>query len=940
MKKILLCTLLFWLAAFTSQAQINNLAPVWADVFSGTGTATGNKVAIDATNGNVYTIGTFTGTVDFNPGAGVANRTSTGGSTDVFIVATNSAGGFLWEQVVNSGAGADQGTGIVVSPTNGIYVCGWVSTITGTSTFVTRLSVTNGVILNNRIMGGSFSALVHSLCIDSLGDVIVVGGFEGSVNFGEGLGGNVTASNGGDILVLKLNATLGGTWLRVYGGNADEAAYGVVTSAENAIYFTAGFRSTTINFGGVTLNNSGGSNGNNEIAVVRLTASGATSWATAAGGAGNDRGWDIALGANNGLYCTGEFSGTANFGGGTRTSNGLLDVFVSRLNATTGVFNWTTSFGGAGNDIGRRIALDNASNVHTVGHFVGTVNFDPNGVRNLVGTGSNNGFISRLDVNGNFLSANQISSNGSATANGMALDATNRIHITGNFVNTVRLNPSNTSLNNVISNTVAAYTAVYIPFACAVTINPASLPNNTVGTAYNQTLTQTGLTSAPIWTITAGTLPAGLTLNATTGVISGTTNVLGASTFTVSIGDATCSQTKTYTIVVACPIITIFPETVVVPPPGGDGGAKSSVSSVTSTTLDGGAVGVAYTQIFTQMGLAPSSAVWTVSAGVLPAGLTLDATGVLSGTPTQAGTFCFIVQVFDQFCSQTKEYCITIACPTILIRPKKLPNGSVCMPYTQQMLQIGLSGNPIWSITSGALPSGLALDPNTGLLNGTPTSVGTFSFVTAVADSLCSGTKNYTIVISCAPAPAAPIVLTFPKIQENCVGAYFGANVTSSNPQAGIITYLSSDSSIAEVSSDGGIKIVGTGYVCITAFQTISGGTGVFAQQCFNVVNCKQQQPKNLILDNPKNEVNLYPNPTGGVFEVEFTKSMGTLNVEVANAAGVVVLKETFTKKNILENTNETIKLDISTLPAGLYLVKWNDGTTSGTKRVVMRIRG
>ena len=57
----------------------------------------------------------------------------------------------------------------------------------------------------------------------------------------------------------------------------------------------------------------------------------------------------------------------------------------------------------------------------------------------------------------------------------------------------------------------------------------------------------------------------------------------------------------------------------------------------------------------------------------------------------------------------------------------------------------------------------------------------------------------------------------------------------------------------------------------------------------------------------------------------------------LVDVAGVVVLKETFSKKNILENANETIKLDISTLPAGLYLVKWNDGTTSGTKRVVKR---
>ena len=129
------------------------------------------------------------------------------------------------------------------------------------------------------------------------------------------------------------------------------------------------------------------------------------------------------------------------------------------------------------------------------------------------------------------------------------------------------------------------------------------------------------------WSVSAGTLPAGLSLVAATGVISGTPTTAGTTSFTVQVTDAANNTgTKALSIAVA---------------------AAAQPPTVTTTSLSGGTAGTAYsTTLQSSGGTTPYS--WSVSAGTLPAGLSLVAsTGVISGTPTTAGTTSFTVQVID-----------------------------------------------------------------------------------------------------------------------------------------------------------------------------------------------------------------------------------------------------------------------------------------------------
>ena len=154
----------------------------------------------------------------------------------------------------------------------------------------------------------------------------------------------------------------------------------------------------------------------------------------------------------------------------------------------------------------------------------------------------------------------------------------------------------------------------------APTITTSSLPDGALTVVYNQTLAATGTT--PItWSIDSGVLPNGLSLNASTGAITGTPTVANTFNFTVKATNTANSATKALSITVA---------------------AAPVAPSIITTSLPNGTAGTAYSQTLTATGTAPIT--WTVHSGALPTGLTLSTGGVISGTPTAANTFNFTVR--------------------------------------------------------------------------------------------------------------------------------------------------------------------------------------------------------------------------------------------------------------------------------------------------------
>jgi len=174
----------------------------------------------------------------------------------------------------------------------------------------------------------------------------------------------------------------------------------------------------------------------------------------------------------------------------------------------------------------------------------------------------------------------------------------------------------------------------------AVTTN--SLPNGEVGLAYSQTLQATGGTPPyGSWTVSKGALPPGLSLNASTGVISGTPATITGSpfAFSVTVEDSVGNISPAKALSIAIGEVT-----------------------VTTNTLPGGEAGVAYSQTLAATGGTPPYGSWTVASGALPGGLTLSASnGVISGTPTTAGTASFSVTVKDSAGETSPAHPLSIA---------------------------------------------------------------------------------------------------------------------------------------------------------------------------------------------------------------------------------------------------------------------------------------
>ncbi|HYC37567.1 MAG TPA: putative Ig domain-containing protein [Usitatibacter sp.] len=242
----------------------------------------------------------------------------------------------------------------------------------------------------------------------------------------------------------------------------------------------------------------------------------------------------------------------------------------------------------------------------------------------------------------------------------------------------------------------------------------------------------------------ASGLPAGLSINGS-GFISGTPTTAGTFNSTITATNASGADSKTL-------VFTIHP-----PAP--------AITSPNTATGTGG-------QPFSYQ-ITASNSPTSFGATGLPAGVSVNtSTGLVSGTPTQGGTFNATVSATNVSGTGTQPVTITINLVAPVITSSSSASGTGGQPFSFQVT----AGNLPSSFSASGLPAGLSIDTASGLISGTPTVTGTFTVTVNATNSAGTGTQTLTLTLNLAP-PA----ITSPGSAAASLGSPFSYQITASN---------------------------------------------------------------------------------------------------------------------------------------------------------------
>ena len=400
--------------------------------------------------GNIYTIGTFSGTASF----GIYNITAVG-KGDVFVTKASASTGEV-EWVKQIGAGNDNGNAIVCDPSGNVYCTGRFSgsinlattTLTANGAndaFLIKLNALNGAVMWAKQMGGSGVDGGLSITSDPFGVIYSCGYFQGNANFG-----TTTLTPSGvnlNMYLLRTDAGSGNTvWAKGFGNSGYTYATGVFCDQSGNVFMTGHFESVLL-MSSYTLTSAQ----YQDIFVSKHSAiSGSALWAISMGGSGTDNGNAVTVSATGDVYCTGRFEGEAVFGTTTLTSAGSADIFVSKHSNASGMVTMVKQLGAGGYEQASAIISDNLGKIYITGQYNGIVDF---GDFNLSSAGNADAFIVKMNpFFGDVIWASGMGGPGVDSGNGITIGNNGGLYCTGGFQSTANI--QNTTLTTRGGNDV------------------------------------------------------------------------------------------------------------------------------------------------------------------------------------------------------------------------------------------------------------------------------------------------------------------------------------------------------------------------------------------------------------------------------------------------------------------------------------------------------
>jgi len=385
------------------------------------------RVVSDA-NGNVLMAGRYDGVVNF----GGITLSSSAYTDDVFIAKYSAAGALQWAHGFGS-TGSDVATGAAVDSSGNLVITGYfqgtvdfgngpVTAAGSNSLFVAKYSAAGNWMWFDQV-GNAFG---NAVAVDGSGNVVVTGYYSGTVNFG---GGSLSSINGGtDIFVAKYSSSGGYVWAKSYGGSSIDMAKAIAVDHSGNVVVT-GYYQGTANFGGGSWTSAGG----NDIFVAKYaSADGSPIWAKTFGSTTSDYGYGVAVDGSDNVLVAGDFTGTVDFGGGAQTPSGGGDIFVAKY-SSAGAYVWAEHFGGtsAYGSHANAVSADGNGNVLLTGWINDFVDFG--GGPLTAATYSYDSFVTKVGSGGGYQWAKRAGTSFTDHGNSITADGSGNVLAVGDF---------------------------------------------------------------------------------------------------------------------------------------------------------------------------------------------------------------------------------------------------------------------------------------------------------------------------------------------------------------------------------------------------------------------------------------------------------------------------------------------------------------------------
>ncbi len=418
-------------------------------------------------SGDLYIVGFFTGTLDFDPTAGTSNLTSSGGSQDIFFAKYNPQGQLVGTPKRLGTAGAETSGNIFFdNVTSSIYLTG---SFTGTADFNPSGTVNNlvsaggtdafiarydadGNFLGASAIGGTLADAGGSVRVYG-GDVYITGTYNGTVDFDPTAGvTNLISAGSADVFFARYTGAGTLVWAKSIGGLGFEN-FGALRIANNAIYLSVPVSGFTVDFDpGPGVSNLTGFNGTSDFTFASYDLNGNLNWARKIGGAGFESGTLHIIDGSD-LYVAGGFEQTVDLDPGAGvtsvTSSSGQDAFLCRINAS-GDLVWSKTWSAPGNTTASIQQVLPNNTLLLTGTFEGTMDLDPNsGVFNQTSNGLSDGYFLRMTTAGNLIDGFSMGSTAADPAPGAISNvALTNFYMAAFYTTPVDLDPT-TDVNGV-----------------------------------------------------------------------------------------------------------------------------------------------------------------------------------------------------------------------------------------------------------------------------------------------------------------------------------------------------------------------------------------------------------------------------------------------------------------------------------------------------------